>query len=130
MSIQDRDWYWEDYKKKETDYDGDFSLHSKKKKESVPPSTPYFSVAQDIVVVPRFCQKCGYKFGIKVREYCILDYSYECPKCGQKVYVTFHKPINIANLLKLTLKVLTYMIGFASICLLIVALLSTIFHFV
>lgn len=32
MSIQDRDWYWEDYKKKETDYDGDFSLHSKKKK--------------------------------------------------------------------------------------------------
>jgi 2-polyprenyl-3-methyl-5-hydroxy-6-metoxy-1,4-benzoquinol methylase len=24
MSIQDRDWYWEDYKKKETDYDGDF----------------------------------------------------------------------------------------------------------
>ena len=62
MSIQDRDWYWEDYKKKETDYDGDFSLHSKKKKESVPPSTPYFSAAQDIVVVPRFCQKCGYKF--------------------------------------------------------------------
>ena len=28
MSIQDRDWYWEDYKKKETDYDGDFSLQS------------------------------------------------------------------------------------------------------
>lgn len=68
MSIQDRDWYWEDYKKKEKDYDGDFSLHSKKKKDSTPPPTSYSDAAQDIVVVPRFCQKCGFEFGIKVRK--------------------------------------------------------------
>lgn len=47
MSVEDRDWYREDFKRKEKEYGGDFSLNSKpkhkkkssgKKKSSSPPN--------------------------------------------------------------------------------------------
>ena len=33
MSVEDRDWYREDFKRKEKEYGGDFSIHSKPKRE-------------------------------------------------------------------------------------------------
>lgn len=33
MGIENRDWFWEDRKKREQEYGGDFSLHSKKVKK-------------------------------------------------------------------------------------------------
>lgn len=33
MSVEDRDWYREDFKRKEKEYGGDFSIHSKTKRE-------------------------------------------------------------------------------------------------
>lgn len=33
MSVEDRDWYREDFKRKEKEYGGDFSFHSKPKRE-------------------------------------------------------------------------------------------------
>ena len=30
MGVEDRDWFWEDRKKREQEYGGDFSLHSRK----------------------------------------------------------------------------------------------------
>lgn len=84
----------------------------------------------NIIITPCLCQRCGAEFGIKIHKGCLLDYNYACPKCGQKVYVKFGKPIDIANILKLLIKALTYMIGFACICLLIVMFLSFIFHFI
>lgn len=32
MSVQDRDWYWEDFERKVEEYGGDFSVNSKPKK--------------------------------------------------------------------------------------------------
>ena len=34
MSVEDRDWYREDFKRKEKEYGGDFSLHSKPKHQT------------------------------------------------------------------------------------------------
>ena len=53
----------------------------------------------NIIITPCLCQRCGAEFGIKIHKGCLLDYNYVCPKCGQKVYVKFGKPIDIANIL-------------------------------
>lgn len=38
MSVQDRDWYWEDFERKQEEYGGDFSINSKPKKHKPQPT--------------------------------------------------------------------------------------------
>lgn len=46
MSVQDRDWYWEDFERKQEEYGGDFSVNSKPKKHKPQPTQHHQAHAQ------------------------------------------------------------------------------------
>lgn len=108
MSIEDRDWYREAYKEKEEKYGGDFSLNGKRQKAAdamweevepshsgggTPPKNPTTTKTaanpsdDDYVLIAGGCTKCGASFNVRVKRKELGNYTYACPKCGQKMTV-------------------------------------------
>lgn len=50
MGVEDRDWFWEDRRKREQEYGGDFSLHSKKVNNHATPANNKTSIQSENVV--------------------------------------------------------------------------------
>ncbi len=49
MGVEDRDWFWEDRRKREQEYGGDFSLHSKKvNKHSAPTNNKTYAHDENV----------------------------------------------------------------------------------
>ena len=108
MGIQDRDWYREDYKKREAKYGDDLrsassyhGFHDLKKEET---NSSYKTAANgrstdpDYVIAPGSCSNCGKIFRVRVRRSEIEKYSYTCPNCGQVIIVTSKTAETVSNI--------------------------------
>lgn len=93
MSIEDRDWYREEYREKERRYGSDFNLHDSSERKTI----PFFNDKNKFVLVPSRCFRCGNTFQVRVLKNAAKSYSYTCPRCGQKVTVTGNHQTNTAK---------------------------------
>ena len=98
MSVEDRDWYREDFKRKEKEYGGDFSLNSKpkhKKKSSGSWRRTLNSVLMILLCAILTASSCYTFFeqsGRSVRMYapmllleiCLFKYAYDTSKTAEK----------------------------------------------
>lgn len=75
MSIEERDWYREAYREKEQNYKGTFGDNN----------------TDELILVPGNCTRCGNIFRVRVRKNATKNYSYTCPRCGQRMTVGHRK---------------------------------------
>ena len=111
MGIQDRDWYREEYKKKEERYGKDFKSQNNYQEyydsiwEEVEPSGRRTSKDKssdkgnknknnnngarqdDYILVPGACINCQSRFQVRISRKAVGDYTYTCPKCGRVITV-------------------------------------------
>ena len=111
MGIQDRDWYREEYKKKEEKYGRDFKSQNDYQGyydsiwEEVEPSGRNTSKNKssdkgdknrnntngaqqnDYILVPGVCINCQSRFQVRISRKAVGDYTYTCPKCGRVITV-------------------------------------------
>ena len=95
MSIEDRDWYREDYKEKERRYGSDFSAHNPSERKNGQVASDNTSNA--FVLVPGSCTRCGNTFQVRVLKNVTKNYGYTCPRCGQRMTVTGKHQKNAAK---------------------------------
>lgn len=95
MSIEDRDWYREDYKEKERRYGSDFSAHNPSERKTGQFASDNTSNA--FVLVPGSCTRCGNTFQVRVLKNVTKNYGYTCPRCGQRMTVTGKHQKNAAK---------------------------------
>lgn len=95
MSIEDRDWYREDYKEKECRYGSDFSAHNPSERKNGQVASGNASNA--FVLVPGSCTRCGNTFQVRVLKNVTKSYGYTCPRCGQRMTVTDKHQRNAAK---------------------------------
>lgn len=107
MSVEDRDWYREDFKRKEKEYGGDFSLNSKpkhkKKQQPTQPARPAISswrqtlnsvlmILLCAILTASSCYTFFEQRGRSVRMYapmllleiCLFKYAYDTSKTAEK----------------------------------------------
>lgn len=107
MSVEDRDWYREDFKRKEKEYGGDFSLNSKpkhkKKQQPAQPARPAISswrqtlnsvlmILLCAILTASSCYTFFEQRGRSVRMYapmllleiCLFKYAYDTSKKAEK----------------------------------------------
>ena len=107
MSVEDRDWYREDFKRKEKEYGGDFSLNSKpkhkKKQQPAQPARPAISswrrtlnsvlmILLCVILTVSSCYTFFEQSGRSVRMYapmllleiCLFKYAYDTSKTAEK----------------------------------------------
>lgn len=107
MSVEDRDWYREDFKRKEKEYGGDFSLNSKpkhkKKQQPTQPARPAISswrqtlnsvlmILLCAILTSSSCYTFFEQRGRSVRMYapmllleiCLFKYAYDTSKTAEK----------------------------------------------
>ena len=107
MSVEDRDWYREDFKRKEKEYGGDFSLNSKpknkKKQQPAQPARPAISswrqtlnsvlmILLCAILTASSCYTFFEQRGRSVRMYapmllleiCLFKYAYDTSKTAEK----------------------------------------------
>ena len=107
MSVEDRDWYREDFKRKEKEYGGDFSLNSKpkhkKKQQPDQPARPAISswrrtlnsvlmILLCAILTASSCYTFFEQSGRSVRMYapmllleiCLFKYAYDTSKTAEK----------------------------------------------
>ena len=106
MSVEDRDWYREDFKRKEKEYGGDFSLNSKpkhkkkstgkkKKQQLAQPARPAISswrrtlnsvlmILLCAILTASSCYTFFEQSGRSVRMYAPIKYAYDTSKTAEK----------------------------------------------
>lgn len=107
MSVEDRDWYREDFKRKEKEYGGDFGLNSKpkhkKKQQPAQPARPAISswrrtlnsvlmILLCAILTASSCYTFFEQSGRSVRMYapmllleiCLFKYAYDTSKTAEK----------------------------------------------
>ena len=97
MSVEDRDWYREDFKRKEKEYGGDFSLNSKpkhkkkssgKKKKQQPAQPARPAISSWRRTLNRFFEQSGRSVRMYapmlLLEICLFKYAYDTSKTAEK----------------------------------------------
>ena len=98
VSIYDRDWYWEDYERRQGKQNGSSEKRSKAEpphwaknkspnKRSQNPSPPKEQELSEEKLILTSCPHCDYRFQVRVSLKRLNSFSYTCPSCNKKISV-------------------------------------------
>ena len=95
MSMYDRDWYREDYKRREEKYGSDFGAKTSGRAKTPLPSTttPVKNAARnsflsdETTIVPCYCPNCSKTLSVRIKKGRLRYYKFQCPQCKNNIVV-------------------------------------------